>query len=178
MICNRVGAGSGGGALGVQGHYLLDDLFYVGDAAEGDLDWGCEIVVAAGDGGGNDEDVAGAVGALAMLDGNDVGGGVGLYRAVAAAGDDHDALVGDGVNGIAPSEEGPEWREDDAEANQEERHTKDWEDGEAFGEGVVGLGHGAGGVVGLRDPEERETGEGNAEDGSGESAERHAARGR
>ncbi len=45
-------------------HYLLDDLFYVGDAAEGNLHRGCEIVVAAGDGVGNDEDVAGAVGAL------------------------------------------------------------------------------------------------------------------
>ncbi len=30
-------------------------------------------------------------------------------------------------------------------------------------------------MVGLRDPEERETGEGNAEDGGGESAKRHAA---
>src|SRR6266436_7380859 len=90
----------GGGALGVQGHYLLDDLFYVGDAAEGNLHRGCEIVVAAGDGVGNDEDVAGAVGALAMLDGNDVGRRQGFYGAVAAAGDDHDALVGDGVNGI------------------------------------------------------------------------------
>src|SRR6266478_5762956 len=95
----------GGGTLGMELHYLLDDLFYIGDAAEGDLDWGYEIVVAAGDGVGNDEDVAGAVGVLTVLDRDDVGGGVGLYRAVAAAGDDHDALVGDGVNGIAPSEE-------------------------------------------------------------------------
>src|SRR5216684_9099971 len=137
MICNRVGAGSGGGALGVQGHYLLDDLFYVGDAAEGDLDWGCEIVVAAGDGVGNDEDVAGALGELTVLDGDDVGGGVGLYRAVAAAGDDHDALVGYGVNGIGTFEESPEGGEDNAAANQEERQAKYWEQFETVRERVV-----------------------------------------
>ena len=88
-------------------NYLLDDLLYVGDAAEGDFDWGYEIVVAAGDGVGDDEDVAGAVGALAVLDGDDVSGRVGLYGAIAASGDDHDALVGDGVNGIATFEESP-----------------------------------------------------------------------
>src|SRR5260370_11112562 len=124
MICNRVGAGSGGGTLGMELHYLPDDLFYIGDAAEGNLDWGYEIVVAAGDGVGNDEDVAGAVGALAMLDGNDIGRRQGFYGAVAAAGDDHDALVGDGVNGIGTFEESPEGGEDNAEANQEERQPK------------------------------------------------------
>ncbi len=78
------------------------------------------------DGVGNDEDVAGAVGALAMLDGNDVGRRQGFYGAVAAAGDDHDALVGDGVNGIGTFEESPEGGEDNAEANQEERQAKYW----------------------------------------------------
>src|SRR5712664_73120 len=137
MICNRVGAGSGGGALGVQGHYLLDDFLYVGDAAEGNLHRGCEIVVAAGDGVGDDKDVAGAVGALAMLDGNDVGRRQGFCAAVAAAGDDHDALVGDGVNGIGTFEESPEWGEDNAEANQEERQAKYWEQFETVSERVV-----------------------------------------
>src|SRR5260370_32116873 len=98
MICNRVGAGSGGGALGVQGHYLLDDLFYVGDAAEGDLAWGYEFVVAAGVGVGNDEDVAGAVGALTVLDGDDVCESVGLYRAGVGVRADLDALGRDSVN--------------------------------------------------------------------------------
>src|SRR5713226_2827801 len=70
-------------------------------------------------------------------DGNDVGRRQGFYGAVAAAGDDHDALVGDGVNGIAPSEEGPEWREDNAEANQEERQAKYWEQFETVRERVV-----------------------------------------
>src|SRR5713226_2827804 len=78
-----------------------------------------------------------SVGALAMLDGNDVGRRQGFYGAVAAAGDDHDALVGDGVNGIGTFEESPEGGEDNAEANQEEGQTKDWENGEAFGKGVV-----------------------------------------
>src|ERR1700736_5155274 len=62
---------SGGGALGVELHYLLDYFLYVGDAAEGDLNRGYQIVVGAGDGVGDDEDVAGAVGALAVLDGDD-----------------------------------------------------------------------------------------------------------
>src|SRR6266849_4441536 len=143
-------------------------------ATEGDLHLGYHIV-GTGDGVGDDDDVAGAVGAFAMLDGGDVGGRVGLYGTIAAAGDDHDALVGDGVNGVATFEEGPERREDNAEADQEEGQTKDWENGEAFGKGVVGVGHGAGGVIGLGDPEQRETGEGNAEDGRGESGERRAA---
>src|SRR5216683_1530596 len=137
MICNRVGAGSGGGALGVQLHYLLDDFLYVGDAAEGDLHLGGEIVAAADDGVGNDEDVAGAVWALAVVDGDDVGWHQGLYGAVAAAGDDHDALVGDGVNGIATFEESPEGGEDNAEANQEERQAKYWEQFETVRERVV-----------------------------------------
>src|SRR6266436_2170615 len=113
----------GRGALGVQLHYLLDDFLYVGDAAEGDLHLGYHIV-GTGDGVGDDDDVAGAVGAFAMLDGGDVGGRVGLYGTIAAAGDDHDALVGDGVNGVATFEEGPERREDNAEADQEEGQTK------------------------------------------------------
>src|SRR6266852_654278 len=94
----------GGGALGMELHYLLDDFLYVGDAAEGDLHLGGEIVAAADDGVGCDGDVAGAVGAVAVVDGDDVGWHQGLYGAVAGAGDDHDALVGDGVNGIAPFE--------------------------------------------------------------------------
>src|SRR6266478_1170702 len=115
---------SGGGALGMQLDYLLDDLLYVGNAAKGNLDRGCEIVVAAGDGVGGDDDVAGAVGTLPVLDGDDVRGRIGLYGTIAAAGDDHDALIGDGVNGVATFEEGPERREDNAEADEKEGQTK------------------------------------------------------
>src|SRR5260370_705569 len=54
MICNRVGAGSGGGTLGLEVHCLVDELFYVGDASEGVLDWGDELCVAAGEVGRRD----------------------------------------------------------------------------------------------------------------------------
>src|ERR1700694_3886008 len=73
------GACSGGGALGVQGQDLLGDLLYVGDAEEGYLDLGNRVVCACCARGENC-DVAGAVGALAVLDADDVGGGGGHLR--------------------------------------------------------------------------------------------------
>src|SRR6266576_1428725 len=102
---NLVWTRLGGGALGVEGHYLLGNLFYVGDAEEGyfDLRGG---VVGASCAGGLDYDVAGAVGALAMIDADDVGGSDRFYQAGSAAGDDHNALVGDGVDGAATFQEG------------------------------------------------------------------------
>src|SRR5258705_11084917 len=87
-----------GGALGVQRQDLLGYLLYVGDAAEGDL-YLRGHVVAAGDGVGEDDDVAGAVGALAMLDAEDVGRSVRLYGTAGAAGDYHERRVGAGANG-------------------------------------------------------------------------------
>src|ERR1700687_1869100 len=113
------GACSGGGALGVQGQDLLGDLLYVGDAEEGYLDLGNRVVCACCARGENC-DVAGAVGALAVLDADDVSGRVGFYGTGAATGDDHDALVGDRVDGVAAFEKRPERREDYAEADQKE----------------------------------------------------------
>ena len=104
----------------MQGQNLLGDLLYVRDAAEGDLYLRVHVI-GAGYGVGEDDDVAGAVGALAMLDAEDVGGSVRLYGTAVAAGDYHDALVGDGVDGAAALEIGPEGREDNAESDEQER---------------------------------------------------------
>src|ERR1700730_9833937 len=127
----------GGGALGVQGQYLLGDLLYVGDAKEGDLDLGNRVVCACCARGENC-DVAGAVGALAVLDADDVGGGVGLYRAVGRASDDHHALVGDGVDSAAAFEKGPQGRKNDTQADQQKWQAKQREDGEALRKRIGG----------------------------------------
>src|SRR5882762_5094466 len=112
-----------------------------------------------------------------MVDADDVGGRDGLYGTGAAAGNDHYALVGDGVDGAATFQESPERREDYAESDQEKRQSENWEYLEAVGEGIVGgFGHGAGGVVGLSDPEEGEAGEGDAEEGGRERGDGGATR--
>src|SRR4029077_618373 len=64
----------GGRALGVEGHYLLGYLFYVLHAEKDYFYGGCQIVVAADYAGGQDHDVAGAVGTLAVLDADDICG--------------------------------------------------------------------------------------------------------
>ena len=89
-------------------------LFYVGDAAEGDFHLRIEIVIGAHDSVSEEDDIARAIGALAVLDAGDVG------RALGRASDDHDALVGDGVDGAAAFEKGPQGRKNDTRADSAE----------------------------------------------------------
>jgi len=158
------GNASGSGALRVESHDLPGDFFDVGDAeqADGHLGYGIHIARTK-QGVGAYEDVAGAVGALAVLHGDDVGRSAGLDGAVAGAADDHDALIGDGIDRAAALEIGPERSKDDCEAGKQERQAKQRKETEGLGKGVWRFGNGAGGVVGAVDPEKGEAGEGNAE---------------
>src|SRR5260370_34212354 len=92
---------SGGGALGVQGHYLLGDLLYVGDPDQGYVDLRSGIICTRHARGEN-HDVAGAVGTLAVLDADNISRWVGFDGTVAAAGYDDDTIVDYGVDGAAP----------------------------------------------------------------------------
>src|SRR5882762_4327406 len=74
---------SSGGALSVEGEDLLGYLLYVGNADEGDLYLGGGVVYARC-AGGQDGDVSGAVGTLAMLDANYVGRRVSFYGTAVA----------------------------------------------------------------------------------------------
>src|SRR5260370_4026307 len=114
---------SGGGALGVQGHYLLGDLLYVGDPDQGYFDLRSGIICTRHARGEN-HDVAGAVGTLAVLDADNISRCVGFYGTVAAAGDDHDTLVGYRVDRAAPLQVGPERGKDNSEADAEERQAE------------------------------------------------------
>ena len=148
-------------------HDLASDFFDIGDAAKGNGDLG-DGIIGAGQGGGADEDVAAAVGTLAVIHGNYVGGSAGLHRAGATAADDHDALIGDGVDGVSPIQVGPQRGQDDPQADEQEGHSKQGEKVERAGEGVAGFVHGVSTVVGRSDPEGREAGKRNAEQGGGE----------
>src|SRR6267378_1022899 len=163
----RYGGGwenSGGGALSMEIHDLAGDFLDVGDAAEayGGLGDG---IVRAGLGGGADDDVAAAVGTFAVIHGNDVGRSAGLHRTGATAADDHDALIGDGVDGGSPAQVSPQRGQNDPQADEQERHSKQGEKAERAGEGVAGFVHGMSAVVGGVDPESGEASEWNAEQG-------------
>src|ERR1700740_144020 len=114
---------SGGGALGVEGHYLLGDLLYVGDPDQGYLDLG-DGIICARCASGEDHDIAGPVGTLAVLDADDVSRRIGFYGKVAAARDDHDALVGYRVDRAPPPQISPERGKDNSEADEKERDTE------------------------------------------------------
>jgi hypothetical protein len=146
----------------VEVHDLAGDFLDVGDAeeAEGNLRDG---IVGAGLRGGADEDVAGAVGALTVIHGNDVGGSAGLDGAAATAGDDQDALIGDGVDGAQSLEIDPQGSQDDAKADEEEGNSEQRKDAERVSERIAGFGKALGAVVGGGNPKKREAGEGNAE---------------
>ena len=85
----------------MQGHYLLNDLLNVGDAAQGNLDLGNRIIAAGQQSVSLNDDVTGAIGALAVVNAGDVRRQDGLDRAVAGTGDNHDTLVRHGVDGAA-----------------------------------------------------------------------------
>ncbi len=147
------GNGLGGGALCVERHDLPGHFFDVGDAVQADGHLGYRIHIArTKQGVGAYEDVAGAIGALAVLHGDDVGRSAGLDGAVAGAADDHDALIGDGIDRAAALEISPERSKDDCEADKQERQAKQRKETEGLRKGVGGFGNGAGGVVGPVDP--------------------------
>src|SRR5258707_11453768 len=109
---------SGWGArLGVEVHDLTGDFLDVGDAeeAEGNLRDGIFVADLRG---GADEDVAGAVGALAMVHGDDIGGSAGLDGAAAVPANDHGALVGGGGNRAESLEINPQGGQGEAEAGK------------------------------------------------------------
>ena len=134
-------------------HDLPGHFFDVGDAVQADGHLGYRIHIARTKKGvGADEDVAGAVGALAVLHGDDVSRSAGLHGAVAGAADDHDALIGDGIDRAPALEIGPERSQHDCEADKQERQAKQRKEAEGLRKGVGGFGNGAGGVVGPVDP--------------------------
>ncbi len=155
-------------------HDLAGDFLDVGDAEEADGHLG-DGIVAAHDGVSADQDVARAVGAFAVVDGNDVGGSAGLDGAAPGAANDHDALVGDCVRGAASLEVGPERSQNNGEADEQERQAEERKDAEGLGKGIGGLGDVTGGLVGAVDPEKSEAGEGNAEERGGKRGDGSAA---
>src|SRR6266481_9112735 len=141
-----------GARLGVEVHDLTGDFLDVGDAeeAEGNLRDG---IVGTGLRGGADEDVAGAVGTLAMVHGDDIGGSAGLDGAATVPANDHDALVGDGVNGAESLEIDPQGSQDDAEADKQEGNSEQGKEAESVSERIAGFGEVMRAAVSAVDPE-------------------------
>ena len=108
----------------MQGHYLLNDLLNVGDAAQGNLDLGNRIIAAGQQSVSLNDDVTGAIGALAVVNAGDVRRQDGLDRAVAGTGDNHDTLVRHGVDGAQPLAVGPQRSQDGTKADKQERQSE------------------------------------------------------
>jgi hypothetical protein len=157
---------SGGGALGVEIHDLASNFLDVGDAAEAYRDRRDDII-RTGLGSRADDDVAAAVGTFEVIHRNDVGGSAGLHRAGATAADDHDALIRDGVNRGSPLQVGPERGQDDPQADEQERYSKQGKKAEGASKGVAGFVHGVSAVVGGVDPKSGEASERNSEQSGG-----------
>src|SRR6185437_9214578 len=96
------------GGLGVQGHNLLGDLLHVGNAAESDFHRSDHVIASALESIGYEHDVAGAIGALAMLDAGNIRRRERFDSSIFRAADHHDALISHGVNRFLAREEGPE----------------------------------------------------------------------
>ena len=94
------------------------DFFDVVDAekADGHLR---KRVARLHDGVRADDNVASAAVALAMVNGDNVGRSAGPDGASAAANDDEDALIGDGINRFEPFEISEKRRGNDTQTNQE-----------------------------------------------------------
>src|SRR5262249_19972262 len=168
------GESSGARALRVKRHDLPGHFLHIWNAVEADGGLRGRIV-RAGQSCRANERVAGAIGAFHVIHRNDVGGRAGLYRATAIAADDHDTLVGDGVNGAASSEISPQRSEDDSESYKKEGKSEEGEEPEPMSERITGSGDVLTPLVGAVDPEKREASKGNAKQCRGKGRQSRAA---
>src|SRR5215831_12484698 len=81
-------------------------------------------VALLNDGVCSNNDVARASGALAVVDGNDVGGSAGANATRAAIGDDENALVGDRIDGFQTLAVGEERSKNNSRANEQKRQSE------------------------------------------------------
>jgi len=169
----------GGRLLSVEIHDIAGDFLDVRNAIKTNVEAQCDLragIVGTHLGGSSNEHVARAVRTLAMFDGDDVGGSVGLDRAAAGAGDNQDTLVGDGVSGVESLQVGPERSENNPKADQQKGHAENREDTEGLGKGIRGPGYPLGGVKRCADPEKREASERNTYQDRGQCGDGGAAR--
>lgn len=129
------------------------------------------------DGIGADDNVTSAAIALEVVNGNNVGGSAGSDGASAAASDDEDALVRNGVNGLESFEISEKRRANDTKADEQEGQAEEREKGKDPGNGVCrgGFRHSVCSAKSRRHPEEGKTSKGNTEKGSGKRGQRGAA---